>query len=195
MKEMFNILIRNKLTPNRFYVLWAINQKLTTPLVNTEAELRILKRENWLSEDNKLTNSSKKLIKEIESHFKVIRKKSSTDLMGDGFLDNIKKFNLIYPNKKLPSGQAARSAISNLESAFRWFFANNEFSWDTIFKATTQYINERERQNWNFTRKSQYFVRKQYPDKTWDSLLADFCTHIESGGENYDTNHFKEKVF
>ena len=192
---MFNILIRNKLTPNRFYVLWAINQKVTTPLVNTEAELRVLKRDGWLLENLTLSVSSKTIIREIESHFKIIRKKSSTQLMGDDFVDNIKKFNEIYPNRKLPSGQAARSAVSNLESGFRWFFANHEFTWDIVIQATTQYIKERELDNWKFTRKSQYFVRKQNVDKSWDSLLADFCTHIESGGQNHDTNHFKEKVF
>jgi hypothetical protein len=195
MNEMYKILIRHKLTPNQFYLLWAIREKLTTPLINTDLELRRLKREGYLLEDNSLTADSKRIVKEVEAYFKVSKKKTSGQLMGTDFAENMKTYNECYPNIKLPSGQAARSAMGNLEPAFRWFFINYEFSWETIIKATNLYLDERERENWNYTRKSQYFVRKQNPDKSWDSLLADFCMQVENGTQDPSNKSFPEKVY
>ena len=43
-------------------------------------------------------------------------------------------------------------------------------------------------------RNSQYFIRKQSVDKTWESSLADWCLMIEDGIDEQDT-HFKDKVF
>jgi hypothetical protein len=42
-------------------------------------------------------------------------------------------------------------------------------------------------------RTSQYFVRKQNSDKTWDSDLATYCELINSGVDEVN-NYFKERV-
>jgi hypothetical protein len=41
---------------------------------------------------------------------------------------------------------------------------------------------------------SQYFIRKQSSDKTWNSTLADYCEIIESGEDIIDNSHFSENV-
>ena len=166
MEEMFKILIRNNLPPNRFYMLWSVKEGVTAPLINAELEYKILKRDGWILEDGKISAEGKRVIKQAEAYFKVKKKKTSTQLMGNNFEENIKKYNELFPKIKFPSGKAARSALGNLESAFRWFFQNYEYDWDLIFKATNVYLDEREAENWNYSRNSQYFVRKQNADKT-----------------------------
>ena len=41
--------------------------------------------------------------------------------MNKNYKENILVFKNLFPNKKLPSGRAARSATKNLETCFRWF--------------------------------------------------------------------------
>ena len=113
--------------------------------------------------------------------------------MGDSFLDNIKVYNEIFPNKKLSSGKYARVNPKTLENAFRWFFEIYDYSWDIILQATAKYVDEYEIRRFEYMRTSQYFVRKQNTDKTWDSDLATYCDLILSGSDE-DTNYFKERV-
>lgn len=195
MDEMWKMLIRYELTPNQFYVLWAIREKVTTPLVNTAQELRSLKTKGWILDNGDLSVKAKRVTKEIEGFFKRAKKKTNAAVMGDDFREQIKKYNDMWPKMRLPTGKAARSAIGNLEPAFRWFFENYEFTWEQVMRATAYYLDEKEADNWNFTRTSQYFIRKQNTDKTWASELADYCQLIEDGGDQSDDTHFSEKVF
>lgn len=191
---MYKILIRNKISPNGLYLLYSIKEKVSTPIINTENVKNLLIKSNWLDADNKLTDKSKRLLIEVEGLFKKVKKQTSDKIMGNNYNDMINEYNQLFPKMKLPTGKAARASISNLENAFRWFFQNHEYSWETIFKATTSYLTERKLQGWKFTRNSQYFIRKQSVDKTWESSLADWCLMIEDGIDEQDT-HFKDKVF
>jgi hypothetical protein len=175
--------------------MYSIRESITTPLVNTAQEVRSLKAKGYVLEDGKLSAKAKRVIKEVEGFFKRAKKKTSASLMGDNFKDMIKKYNDMWPKMRLPTGKAARSAIGNLEPAFRWFFENHEFTWEQIIKATAYYLDEKEADNWSYTRTSQYFIRKQNTDKTWASELADYCQLIEDGGHKDQGSHFSEKVF
>jgi len=194
MNEMYKILIRNKISPNGLYLLYSIKEKTSTPIINTENVKKILIKNNWLNDDNILTDKSKRLLIEVEGLFKKVKKQTSDKIMGNNYNDKINEYNQLFPKMKLPTGKAARSSINNLENAFRWFFQNHNYDWETIFKATNTYLIERKLQNWKFTRNSQYFIRKQVVDKTWESSLADWCLMIEDGIDEQDT-HFKDKVF
>ena len=97
------------------------------------------------------------------------------------------------PHQKFSGGKYARANVKNLEGAFRWFFENFDYSWETIYKATKKYVQDYELQNFNYMRTSQYFVRKQTVDKTWESDLANYCEMINS--ESYkETVYFKDEV-
>jgi len=41
---------------------------------------------------------------------------------------------------------------------------------------------------------SQYFIRKQNTDKSWDSELANYCEIIINGEDLEDAPHFSDKV-
>ena len=194
MEEIFNILITKNIAPNTFYVLYCIS-KSTKPhnFVQSSIEVTRLKSDDWLDDDLKLTEKSLIFIQEIDSYFKKSKKKTSSVLMGNDFLDKIKVYNEIFPNKKLSSGKYARVNVKTLENSFRWFFENYSYSWEVVIKATEKYVDEYSIRRYEYMRTSQYFVRKQNTDKTWDSELATYCDLIENGYDE-EANYFKETV-
>jgi hypothetical protein len=194
MTEIFLKLVKEGLTPNAYYVLHCIKHKIVpSKYVNKELETKKLLNDEWITQDLHITSKSIIFMEEIEGYFKKSKKKTSKDLMGDSFLDNIKVYNEIFPNKKLSSGKYARVNPKTLENAFRWFFENYDYSWAVILQATNKYVDEYEIRRFEYMRTAQYFVRKQNTDKTWDSDLATYCDIILSGSEE-DTNYFKERV-
>jgi hypothetical protein len=194
MREIFLKISQAGLTPNMFYVLWCISEKISIdPSINASLEITKLKSGNYLTESLELSGNSLKFIQEIEGFFKKSKKKTSKNLMGDDFLDKIKEYNEIFPNKKLSSGKYARVNPKTLENAFRWFFENYDYSWETIIQATEKYVDEYEIRRYEYMRTSQYFVRKQNTDKTWDSDLATYCDLILTGSDE-ETTYFKERV-
>ena len=194
MREIFLKISQAGLTPNMFYVLWCISEKISIdPSINASLEITKLKSGNYLTESLELSGNSLKFIQEIDGFFKKSKKKTSKNLMGDDFLDNIKLYNELFPKGKLPSGVPARVNVKGLENAFRWFFENFSYSWETVLKATDKYVDEYSMNRYNYMRNSQYFVRKQNTDKTWDSTLATYCDMIEA--DDYEEpNYFKENI-
>ena len=196
MEEIFNRLIKENLSPNTYYVLHCIKEKIVPhKFVNKEIETKRLQSDNWLDNNLHLTAKSYILIDEINGFFKKGKKKTSRDLMGNDFYQKIQEYVEIFPNKKLSSGKYARVNPKNLESTFRWFFETYDYTWETIIAATERYVDEYSLKNYEFMRTAQYFVRKQNIDKTFDSDLATYCELLKSGYDednNYDA--FKELV-
>jgi len=194
MDEIFNKLIKEKLTPNSLYVLYCIKEKISVQkLVSPELEIVKLKAGEWLNEDLSFTSKSIIFMEEINSYFRKSKKKTSKDLMGASFDVCIKTYNEIFPAKKLGSGKYARTNVKNLEAGFRWFFSTYEYDWKTIIEATKKYVQEYEMKNYEYMRTSQYFIRKQNPDKSFESDLATYCDMIKDGGSN-EENIFREKI-
>lgn len=194
MEEIFSKLAQEGLSPNSFYILYCIHNKIVpNKFVSSSLEVTKLKSDNYLTKDLQLSGNSLIFIQEIESYFKKSKKKTSLTLMGNEFLSRIAVYNEIFPNKKLSSGKYARVNVKTLENSFRWFFENFTYSWETILKATDKYVDEYSIRRYEYMRTSQYFVRKQNTDKTWDSELATYCDLIESGYDN-EVTYFEERV-
>jgi hypothetical protein len=196
MEEIFNKLFKVGLTPNLFYVLYSYKTKVTCDSsINTSLESSRLESDGWISM-GQLTTKSVNLIQDIDSYFKLSKKKTSTQVMGDDFLTKIDEYLEIFPKFKLPSGKYARSDKKNLENNFRWFFETNSYDWDTVINATKMYVDEFERQGYKYMRTSQYFIRKLNPaEKTFESELANYCEVYMNGDTDYnDDGYFKEKV-
>ncbi len=194
MNEIFNKLIKEKLTPNSLYVLHCIKEKISvSSIVSDSLEINRLKATEWLSEDLSLTRKSIIFMEEINSYFRKSKKKTSSDLMGDSFDTYIKKYNELFPSKKLGSGKYARTNVKNLEAGFRWFFDTYTYDWKTILQATDKYIKEYELKNYEYMRTSQYFIRKQNTDKSFESDLATYCDMLNEGSFN-EEDIFKEKI-
>jgi len=196
MKEVFNKLLENSISPNAYYVLFCISNNIV-PKHNVckELEVKRLQIGEWLTDKNILTPKSIMLLKEIEAFFKASKKKTSKVLLGDNFEQKIGEYSDIFPKFKLPSGKYARSNKKNLENNFRWFFDVHDYDWETVLLATEKYVMEFQLTGYKYMRTSQYFIRKMAVDKTYDSELATYCDVVINGDEDYDSsNHFSENV-
>lgn len=193
MTEIYNTLLKNKITPNQLYYLHCLQHK-TVPhnFINITLEADRLSKDNWIK-DGKITTKTTTLLENIDSYFRKSKKETNSDIMGSDFYAQIEQYRELFPNIKLPSGKPARTNVKTLESLFRWFFTNYTYNWETILRATKQYLDEYENKNWAYMRTSQYFIKKQNPDKTFDSDLANYCDMVLNGLEPEDS-HFKENI-
>jgi hypothetical protein len=194
MDEIFLRLIKEKITPNSYYVLHCIKSgMIPTSFVNKDLEIKKLINDGWLNDELQLTDKSIIFTIEINGFFNKSKKKTTTSLLGTSFDENIKSYSDIFPSMKLASGKYARSNSKNLENAFRWFFENYEYNWETIFLATQNYVLEYESKNYEYMRNSQYFLRKQNIDKSWDSDLAIYCEYLKDK-PNEEKDIFNELI-
>lgn len=195
MTEIFNRLIQENLTPNSYYVLHCIKEKVVpNNFVNKELECKRLQNNQWLDENLRLTSKSIIFIEEINGFFKRSKKKTSTALMGSDFMQKIQEYIEIFPNRKLNSGKYARVNAKNLEAGFKWFFENYDYDWDLIMKATEKYVDEYSIRNYEYMRNSQYFIRRQNIDKSFESDLATYCELINTNPDEGEDSYFKERV-
>lgn len=194
MDEIFNTLIKNQITPNQLYILHCLKNK-TVPhsSINISLEIERLKNGKWVEEDNSITAKSVALIDSLDAYFRKSKKKSNEDIIGVDYMSKIRAYVELFPTGKLPSGKPARSNPKNLETSFRWFFETFDYDWETVYAATKMYLDEFERNNFKYMRTSQYFVRKQNQDKSFDSELANYCEQYLSGDVT-DNTHFSENV-
>jgi len=195
MNEIFNKLIKEKLTPNSLYVLHCIKEKISVSksLANSDLEIYRLLTDNWLNDKLELTSKSLIFMEELNSYFRKSKKKTSKDLMGSMYDVNIKLYNSLFPAKKLGSGKYARTNVKTLEASFRWFFDTYEYDWHTILEATKKYIEEYKMKNYEYMRTSQYFIRKQNTDKSFESDLATYCDMLNEVDSN-EEDIFREKI-
>jgi hypothetical protein len=90
MIELFIRLFSEGLSPNSFYVLYCIKENIVPHgSVNKELECKRLQTNHWLSESFELTEKSIIFITEIDGYFKKSKKRTSKDLMGHNFMQNI----------------------------------------------------------------------------------------------------------
>lgn len=185
------------MSPDQAYILFSIKEGIT-PIELTHHPTADLLLKGYLPESKlELTPKAIDFVKKLESYFKGQTKKTSAQLMGPEFKENIIKYQETFPKIKLPSGKAARSAGSNVETNFKWFFEKHQFGWPTILKATAMYVDEYERKTpaFLYMRTSAYFIRKTELDKSTVSDLANYCEIVESGeSSSQSTAHFSEKV-
>lgn len=197
---MFNLIIKRNLTPNQLYLLYSINENTSAVGINIHQELRTLESELWIidKKDKAVPNyelqpKAVTLLQQMESFFSVRKQKVNNQVLGEDYNSYIDRYLLLFPKIKLPSGKPARTDKRNVETAFKWFFENHNYSWETIFLATEKYVEEYEKKRYMYMQTSQYFIRKQQSDKSWGSEMANWCSTVENGSMDNDT-YFHEKV-
>ena len=194
MTDIFTRLIQEDLTPNTYYVLHCIREKIVPhKFVNKELECKRLQSNLWLTENLQLTSKSLIFMEEINGYFKRTKKKTSQDLMGKDFIANIEGYVEIFPNIKLSSGKYARVNAKNLEAPFKWFFDTYDYDWETIIAATERYIDEYSIRRYEYMRTAQYFIRKQNIDKSFESDLATYCEILKTNPDDQQV-YFSERV-
>ena len=195
MWELFQKILKNKITPNQTLILFGMKQGVSLPQT-TEEDKKALVDSDFVELDNgvyKLTRHGKAFIVSLDNYFVKAKKKTSLQLMGKDYLDKINTYREIFPAKKLPSGKLARNNVKALNEAFRWFFETYDYTWDDIINATKMYVNEYRDKEYMYMQTSQYFICKQDKHRVKHSSLADYCDMILEGIDTED-EHFKENV-
>lgn len=197
-----------KITPNELFALLCFKEKVavSSSSINLHFEIRNLKALGYVTPtafvgiDNLengwvITEKGQNLLKEMDVLYSKIVEDVNTAVVGTSYSENIKAYNLLFPRGKLPSGKQARVNEKNLETAFKWFFKNFDYSWETVLAATALYVNEYLLRNYLYMRTSQYFIRKMSGDRSFDSELANYCEMVVTGNYDDDENkHFSDKV-
>lgn len=192
MLELFQKMQKYRITPNQCMILFAFKEGIT-PYISEEFDIKNLIEEGYINKDNSITVEGEKVITTLNNYFTVNKKKTNRQLLGKSGALNIEQYRNIFPKGKLPSGVPARNNVKILTENFRWFFAEYDYSWEEIIKATKMYVNEYQRNNYLYMQNSQYFISKQDKHKVKTSKLADYCDMIRDGITT-ESDHFKEKV-
>lgn len=185
MLQLFEYIEDNGLTPNQYYLLWSIKNKRVPKGINIILEKKILTSEGYMDDKVNISEKGNNLLDLISKNVapaKIIVKEFDVD-----------QYLNIFPKIKLPSNKPARVNKRVISDCFSWFFKNYDYDWLTVVKATAMYVDEFESKNYLYMRNSQYFIRKQNADKTWDSELANYCDMIINGLDD-SSHHFSENV-
>jgi hypothetical protein len=87
----------------------------------------------------------------------------------------IEEWCLIYPPKVKWNGVAIRSKPTEcLKKMERFCKEHPDYTKDIIFDATKRYIDEKERENFEYTKRATYFIYKQ----EHGSLLESYCNDV-----------------
>ena len=199
MLEIFQEILKDKITPNQLLLLYAIDESISFPQINIHLEARGLRKEGYIimNEDLdtgcELSDDGRRLKIKYDNYFIKVKKKTNSILMGKDYVKKVEEWRELWPAKKLPSGKPARTNVRTLTNNFKWFFQNYNYTWEEIFKATNKYIDEYELNNYLYMKTSQYFIAKSDSSRVKISELADYCDMLKEGLDD-DINHFKEKV-
>tara|TARA_R110000824_G_scaffold66344_2_gene172217 strand:- start:673 stop:1266 length:594 start_codon:yes stop_codon:yes gene_type:complete len=196
MLELFQKILKDKITPNQLLLLYGIKNSISFAIENKQEDatkLIELKYVAYKKPKFTITLKGKSIVTKYNNIYKVSKKRTSIQLMGKKFNLKLNEYREIFPANKLPSGKPARVNVKTLENSFRWFFENYDFTWDEVISATSMYVNEYRDKDYMYMKTSQYFIAKEDRNKIKSSDLADYCDMIRDGVEPED-DHFKEKV-
>lgn len=192
MWELFQKIQKYNITPNQCMLLLAFHEGIT-PSTYDDLDHKALLKESYINNNSDVTNEGEKIVTTLNNYFKINKKKTSKQLLGKAGALNISQYRDIFPKGKLPSGVPGRNNVKILTENFRWFFAEYNYSWEEIIKATKMYVNEFQKNNYMYMQNSQYFISKQDKHKVKTSKLADYCDMLRDG-ITIEEDHFKEKV-
>jgi len=186
--QLWLTLMRNGVSPNQIYVLDCLRHKLKpTSIVDEFIEIRKCRDLGLITEEGVITPEGLSLLDEFENYLVKTKKKVETSVLGDNFLNNIKTYIEMFPQKKLPSGKYARQPMKDIKDAFIWFFRNYpEYTWTDVLDATHYYIYMAKEKNYLYMMDSLHFISKtDNMTKKIRSSLAGVCLEVK---DNPDLN-------
>lgn len=111
--------------------------------------------------------------------------------------EKIIEFNELFPAIKIPTSKKyARCSVREVESAFIAFFkaVGDRYSWEIILQATQNYVSEYEQNNWEYMKRSKYFIRRQNNDRSNEFELEEYCERVLTGEQEETKHNFQEKI-
>lgn len=175
-------LIKNNVSPNLIYFLDCCRCKIKpTSIINADAERIIAHSKGFLNEEGILTAKALAVLEDFETFLVKTKKKVTTEVLGDNFLDKIKLYRNLFPTGILPTGAVAKSTVQEVKDKFVWFFKKYpEFDWDIVLEATNYYMYLKNNpENKKYMMNASAFIQKTDTiSKTIKSTLAEFCQMI-----------------
>ena len=106
MWELFQKILKEKLTPNQTLILFGMKNKVALPLSKQEDKEALVNLGylNLEGDVYKLTPQAKLFMVRLDNYFIKAKKKTDIQLMGKNHVDKINAYREIFPAKKLPSG-------------------------------------------------------------------------------------------
>ena len=157
------------------------NKIKPTSIINADAERIVAHSKGLIDNEGKLTPTALVILNDFETFLVKTKKKVTTDVLGNNFLENIKIYREIFPPGFLPHGEIARQSIEELKLKFIWFFKTYpDFDWPLIHEATNYYKFLKSKKDMKFMATSSYFIQKtDLKTRLIKSTLADFCQMLQ----------------
>ena len=192
MKNLFDHLAINKITPNGWLVLYATYHNYSYHnYVNFKHEQHRLEVTGFLTSSNQsytITDQGLHLIREMENMINPPQSASTKkkNLPFEEWEEQIKKYNELFPAAKKPdSNFYFRTNPKELFSRFKWFFLEYpEYTWEDVFKATIRYVKGYEdSNNYTYMQLNKYFIKKDDKNKSTVSSLATEIYNLQHGAD------------
>jgi hypothetical protein len=194
MKEFFEFLITNDLTPNGHYILYCMVNGIPLQGISFTHEQYKLSLSGFLEEkiENKIisysiTSKGYLIVHEADVYIcnlKTVKKVSKVDY--DDWANNITIYNNMFPKgKKKGCTVSFRTNPKELYDKFKWFFTEYpEYTWEDVLDATEKYLLEFDEScDYTYAQTSKYFIKKDDKNKVTTSTLASMIYNIKEGND------------
>jgi hypothetical protein len=188
MKEFYDYLAKNNLSPNGFYVLHSTFNGYAHPnFINVRSEQYRLALCEYMKEVDGiyvLTTVGKGVLRNGQKILEKAPPKKKIPF--EEWQENIVRYNEFFPKGKRPdSAHSYRTNPKELYDRFIWFFNEYpEYTWDLVFQAVEQYADAfRESGDYMYMANSKYFIKKEDKNKQVSSTLGSMCWNILEGND------------
>jgi len=188
MKEFFDYLVKQKLSPNGFYVLHStFNGYTHLNFINVRSEQYRLALCDYMKEIEGiyvLTTLGKGVLRNGQKILEKAPAKKKVPF--EDWEENIVRYNEYFPKGKRPdSTNAYRTNPKELYERFIWFFNEYpDYTWELVFQAIEQYTNSfRESSDYTYMQSSKYFIKKEDKNRQVTSSLGTICWNIIEGND------------
>lgn len=173
------------LTPNQIYILMCLYYDEDIKIKSKDADIQLLIERKYIK-DGMPTVEAIAMLKVFEPQ------KSKKINFSEIDVENLNKYREMFPKGLLPSGQASRVTIKELEKKMIWFFENYKYDWDIVLKATKKYIDKYSLEGYMYMKTSGYFISKSEKGMVV-STLASYCDMVLDGDDE-DKNYNSQDV-
>lgn len=194
MKELYDYLAGQSITPNGLFILHATyHGYMYVGYINFKSEQYRLSLTGHLAEDKKglsstykITDKGLHIIREAEAIMAKMKRAKKTEIPFSDWEEKIEAYNNLFPKgKKAGSSVSFRTNPKDLFDRFKWFFKEYpEYTWEEVMAATEKYMKVFEESNdFTYMQTSKYFIKKEDKSKTVTSTMADICYNIKAGND------------
>ena len=196
MKDFYNFLSENNISPNGLYVLYCMENAYPLENVSFLHEQYKLSLHGFCKEEYSedfgvyydITKKAQQLLHDAEVY--ICNMPVKTKVNKTNFADwekNIQSYNELFPKgKKSGSTVSFRTNPKELYEKFKWFFANYpEYTWEDVLNATEKYVKDFEEScDYTYMQTSKYFIKKDDKSRVTTSTLATMIYNMQEGNDD-----------